>query len=58
MEIDSREKNHLLSNCCIATKKRSRVFTIFPETFFVFFVLFQVLRVMGSIDNPANGNWN
>ena len=29
-------KNHLLSNCCIAMKKRSRVFTIFPGTFFYF----------------------
>ena len=29
-------KNHLFSNCCIAMKKRSRVFTIFPGTFFYF----------------------
>ena len=33
-------KNHLLSNCCIAMKKRSRVFTIFPGTFFLFFKTF------------------
>ena len=40
MEIDHGEKNHLLSNCCIAMKKSSRVFTIFPETFFLFFKTF------------------
>ena len=37
MEIDHREK---ITAIVVAMKKRSRVFTIFPETFFLFFKTF------------------
>lgn len=40
-------------------EKKVQSFYYFSRDFFsIFQDLFQVSRVMGLIDNPANGNWN
>ena len=56
MEIDHREKNHLLSNFILlySYEKKVQSFYYFSIDFFsIFQDLFQVLQVLGLIDKPA-----
>ena len=52
-------KQSLIKQLLYTYEKKVQSFYYFSRDFFsIFQDLFQVLQVMGSIDNPANGNWN
>ena len=52
-------KKSLIKQLLYSYEKKVQSFYYFSRDFFsIFQDLFQVLRVMGLIDNPANGNWN
>ena len=49
----------LIKQLLYSYEKKVQSFYYFSRNFFsIFQDLFQVLPVRGSIDNPANGNWN